>query len=123
VGGCVHVEVREGDVPRVAFDGVEHIWGVLLAEARHFDIATAGDVEQCWTIIAAIGGKKIVSIVLFSSCFKRSDAPYAFCPLPSMTPDPVKDRSFNPLILLILIIAVLPPQYSVEPLNLSRPST
>lgn len=62
VGGCVHAEVLEGNVLRVAFDRVEHVGGVFLAEAGDFDVATASDVKQRGTFIVLIGGKTIVSV-------------------------------------------------------------
>lgn len=61
VGGCVHAQVREDDVLRVAFDRVEHVRRVLLAEAGHFDVATSGDIQEGGTFIAAVGGKNIPS--------------------------------------------------------------
>lgn len=48
---------------------------------------------------------------------------YAFCPFPSITPLPVRDRILSPSIFLILIIAVCPSQMSVDELNFKRPST
>lgn len=61
-GGGVHVQIEELGCLGVAFDGIEDVRGILLAEVGDLDVGAAGDIEQGRATVAAVFGEKVPAV-------------------------------------------------------------